>query len=123
MHFGQDAAIAFSEMVSRNIVKSNPDSNQLFTRNSQPVRLITGESSEYGNQSSAPKIDVGDADRVVLVNQYYNNFFVENPSVLSQTLGTGVKESDADARLNNMVLSLSQIICPFDNFTKIKKCN
>lgn len=98
----EDAAIAFSEMVSRNIVKSNPDSNQLFTRNSQPVRLITGESSEYGNQSSAPKIDVGDADRVVLVNQYYNNFFVENPSVLSQTLGTGVKESDADARLNNM---------------------
>jgi len=56
------------------------------------------------------------------VNQYYNNFFVENPSMLIQTLGTGVKESDADTQINNMVFSLSQIICTVDSFTKIKKC-
>ena len=54
MHFGQDAAQAFSEMVHRR----NPDFNKLFARNSQPdVSLMTGESREYANQSGAPKND------------------------------------------------------------------
>jgi hypothetical protein len=54
MHFGQDAALAFSEMVRRR----NPDFNKLFARNSEPVlSLITGESREYANQSSASKHD------------------------------------------------------------------
>jgi hypothetical protein len=48
MHFGQDAALAFSEMVRRR----NPDFNKLFARNSEPVlSLITGESREYANTS------------------------------------------------------------------------
>jgi len=54
MHFGQDAAQAFSEMVHRR----NPDFNKLFTRNSQAdVSLMTGESREYANQSAAAKND------------------------------------------------------------------
>ena len=54
MHFGQDAAQAFSEMVHRR----NPDFNILFARNSQPdVSLMTGESREYANPSAAPKKD------------------------------------------------------------------
>ena len=54
MHFVQDAAQAFSELVHRR----NPDFNKLCTRNSEPVlSLMTGESREYGNQSSAPKHD------------------------------------------------------------------
>jgi len=41
MHFGQDAALAFSEMVHRR----NPDFNKFFARNSEPVlSFMTGVS-------------------------------------------------------------------------------
>jgi len=54
MHFVQDAAQAFSELVHRR----NPDFNKLGTRNSESVlSLMTGKSREYENQSSAPKHD------------------------------------------------------------------
>jgi len=56
LHFDQDAAKAFSEMVHRNFGQKNQDFN-LFARNSQPVSLMTGESREFGNQSCAPKND------------------------------------------------------------------
>lgn len=55
LHFGQDATLAFSEMVRRNIGEGKQDFNKLFAGNSQPLSLITGDLREYGNTSSAPK--------------------------------------------------------------------
>lgn len=52
----EDAAIAFSEMVRRNIVKSNPDFNQLFTRNSQPeADDIRKDRKRQSNRESAKR--------------------------------------------------------------------
>jgi hypothetical protein len=56
MHFGQDAAQAFSEIAHRR----NPDFNKLFAGNSKPgVSLMTGESREYGNQSHQKMTGMG----------------------------------------------------------------
>ncbi|KEH40780.1 putative transcription factor bZIP family [Medicago truncatula] len=124
----EDAAKAFSEMVHRNFGQKNQDFN-LFARNSQPVSLMTGESREFGNQSSAPKNDRDgtsmsaasgskrspDRDQddsnknSPLTKKHKSNMITadENSSGLAQNLGTVIKESDADivnvdAQLKNM---------------------
>ncbi|XP_039686922.1 uncharacterized protein [Medicago truncatula] len=126
-HVAEDAALAFSEMVH----KRNPDFNKLFARNSEPVlSLMTGESREYANQSSASKHDRdgtsrreasgskrstdGDQDDSNKDSpssmKQRSNIIIgdENPSGLAQNLVTVVKESDTDidvdAQLKNMVL-------------------
>ncbi|AES65708.2 bZIP transcription factor [Medicago truncatula] len=124
-HVAEDAALAFSEMVH----KRNPDFNKLFARNSEPVlSLMTGESREYANQSSASKHDRdgtsrreasgskrstdGDQDDSNKDSpssmKQRSNIIIgdENPSGLAQNLVTVVKESDTDidvdAQLKNM---------------------
>lgn len=67
MHFGQGAALAFQQIVLRNYGDRNSDWKKLFGRNSQPESSITGESREYGNQSSARKNDwAGTSMRYIL---------------------------------------------------------
>ncbi|CAK8570871.1 unnamed protein product [Lathyrus sativus] len=122
----QDATLAFSEMVCRNMGEGKPDFNKLFTGNSQPLSLITGDLREHGNTSSAPKnardgismsVPSGSKRSPGEEQESTNNLFPssltlkpsmiigdENPSGLTQNLETLVKESDADAdtQLKNM---------------------
>ncbi|XP_039686054.1 G-box-binding factor 1 [Medicago truncatula] len=121
----QVAAQAFSEMVHRR----NPDFNKLFARNSKPdSSLMTGESREYGNQSSSPKNDRdgtsmsatsgsmrsadGDQDDSnkdsPLSKKQKSNMITEdeNPSGLAQNLGTAVKESDTDLDVDTQLKNM-----------------
>ncbi|XP_058761424.1 G-box-binding factor 1-like [Vicia villosa] len=115
-HVAKDPALAFSGTARRNVGEGNSDFNKLFIGNS--LSLITGDSREYGNPSSAPKNDrdgtsmsvptgskrspgeeqEGTNNVLPLSMTLKPNMIIgdENPSGLTQNLETLVKESDAD---------------------------
>ncbi|GAU34043.1 hypothetical protein TSUD_16300 [Trifolium subterraneum] len=118
-HVAEDAALAFSEVVHRNFGERNPNFNKLFSRNLQPLSLISGVSRECENQSSTPKNErdgastsaasgskkssdenQDDTSKDFPLSKKQKSDLItgdENPSGLTQNLETVVKESDADA--------------------------
>ncbi|XP_004498193.1 light-inducible protein CPRF3-like [Cicer arietinum] len=122
-HPPEGAALAFQQIVLRNYGDRNSDWKKLFGRNSQPESSITGESREYGNQSSARKNDWAGTSMSVASgskrspdedqDDSKNDFTIskkqksnmttgdENSSGLTQNVGKVAKESDADAQLKN----------------------